>query len=274
VKPRLEQQALRKRRDKSLKIHQSSLALRQIRDHLRQKSVVIILIGVALVLGVSGPFGTFELLAALPRLAYWLVIVFATYACAMLIIIITRGCFPPHWPTLLRDCTSGLIAGPFITTVVLLINATTFPIRAGPDLGTMILTLLPYCTVIVVVVTVLIGQIEVQVLNSTHTEEPSPILARLPFDKRGALISLQAQDHYVNVVTSKGEDLILMRFSDALKEVGREAGFQTHRSFWVAQSQIQKVQQKGERGLITLTNGAELPVSRNFLPNLKTAGYL
>jgi DNA-binding LytR/AlgR family response regulator len=274
VKPRLEQQALRKRRDKSLKMHQSSLALRQIRDHLRHRTVVIILIGVALVLGVSGPFGTFELLTALPRLAYWLVTVFATYACAMLIIIVTRGLFPAHWPTLLRDCTSGLIAGPFITAVVLLINATTFPIRTGSDLTTMILTLLPYCTVIVVVVTVLISQIEEQFFDAPNTNETAPLLTRLPFDKRGTLISLQAQDHYVNVVTSKGEDLILMRFSDALKEVGSEPGFQTHRSFWVAQSQIQKVQQKGERGLITLTNGTELPVSRNFMPKLKTAGYL
>ena len=59
--------------------HHWQLALREWVEHLNQRTVFIILFGVALVLGVSGPFGTSETIQLLPRLLYWAASSIATY---------------------------------------------------------------------------------------------------------------------------------------------------------------------------------------------------
>ena len=51
--------------------HNLQLALREWVEHFNQRTVFIILFGVALVLGVSGPFGTSQTIQLLPRLLYW-----------------------------------------------------------------------------------------------------------------------------------------------------------------------------------------------------------
>jgi DNA-binding LytR/AlgR family response regulator len=52
--------------------------------------------------------------------------------------------------------------------------------------------------------------------NPPHSVEPNKLLARIPRAKRGDLISLTVMDHYVEVTTTRGKHLILMRFSDTL----------------------------------------------------------
>jgi hypothetical protein len=48
--------------------HNLQLALREWVEHFNQRTVYVILFGVALVLGVSGPFGTSQTIQPLPRL--------------------------------------------------------------------------------------------------------------------------------------------------------------------------------------------------------------
>ncbi|MDB3911579.1 hypothetical protein N9381_07260 [Paracoccaceae bacterium] len=50
--------------------HNLQLALREWVEHFNQWTVFVILFGVALVLGVSGPFGTSQTIQLLPRLLY------------------------------------------------------------------------------------------------------------------------------------------------------------------------------------------------------------
>ena len=55
-------------------------ALRDLRHHLRQSLPLAVLAAVALVLALSGPFGTLEALRPGPRLAYWAAVVALTWA--------------------------------------------------------------------------------------------------------------------------------------------------------------------------------------------------
>jgi len=101
------------------------------------------------------------------------------------------------------------------------------------------------------------------------------ILARLPVHlKEAELYALSAEDHYVRVHTSKGEDIILMRLSDAISEAGHLEGLQTHRSWWVAKHAIDDIKLKNRAADITLCNGLKVPVSRNALKLLKDKGWL
>lgn len=76
--------------------------------------------------------------------------------------------------------------------------------------------------------------------------------------------ALKAEQHYVRVYGDKAEDLILYRFSDALRDVAGHDGLQVHRSYWVAKAAIEKIEVASKSYEITLKNGLKVPVSRNY----------
>jgi len=105
-------------------------------------------------------------------------------------------------------------------------------------------------------------------------QTPAAFLERLPERLRGAaLYAVEAEDHYLRLHTSLGSDLILMRLSDAIAELEGIAGAQTHRSWWVAREGIEKARRGDGRALLTLKDGAEVPVSRTYVRALRQAGW-
>lgn len=84
----------------------------------------------------------------------------------------------------------------------------------------------------------------------------------LPADKQGALIYLTAELHYLKVVTEQGSSLILYNLKDAIEELPKNMGLQTHRSYWVSQQHIVSFDKKGRQGELTLSGGHKIPVSR------------
>lgn len=83
---------------------------------------------------------------------------------------------------------------------------------------------------------------------------------------------MSVQDHYVEVTTSIGKSLLLMRLSDAIRETGDVAGLQVHRSHWVATAQVIKAKRDGDKAILTLSDGRTLPASRSRIKDLKAAG--
>nr|WP_255552328.1 LytTR family DNA-binding domain-containing protein [Maritimibacter dapengensis] len=106
------------------------------------------------------------------------------------------------------------------------------------------------------------------------TRASTRILDRLPIEKRGPLISLSVQDHYVEVATTKGTELVLLRLSDAMAEVGDTPGLQVHRSHWIATGAVKSARRDGARAILTMADGRDIPVSRTYLPAIKEAGLL
>ena len=79
------------------------------------------------------------------------------------------------------------------------------------------------------------------------------------------------QDHYVEVVTSKGSALILLRFQEAMDELEGYGGLQVHRSHWAAFDGIEEMQRKSGKLLLKMRDGATLPVSRSFAKTVRQA---
>ncbi len=78
---------------------------------------------------------------------------------------------------------------------------------------------------------------------------------------KGPVLAVQAQEHYVRVVTAESAVNTLYRFGDALRELEGLSGLQVHRSFWVADAGVAALK-SGKRGLkIVLRNGEQVPVS-------------
>lgn len=105
---------------------------------------------------------------------------------------------------------------------------------------------------------------------------PSPVpkfLDRLPPKYRGAqLYAVSSEDHYLRVHTDRGEELILMRLTDALRELESADGLQVHRSWWVARDGVAEVSRDDGRQKLILKSGAAAPVSRSCAGAVRKAG--
>jgi DNA-binding LytR/AlgR family response regulator len=111
--------------------------------------------------------------------------------------------------------------------------------------------------------------------NADGSGAPPPkFLARLPEKLQGAeIFAVEAEDHYLRLHTSLGQDLILLRLADAIAELEGLEGAQTHRSWWVAKAAVAQVERGDGRATLTLKDGAEVPVSRGFAKQLRSAGW-
>jgi hypothetical protein len=102
---------------------------------------------------------------------------------------------------------------------------------------------------------------------------PSPLSAislprlfsRLPDRLReGQIISMSMQDHYVEITTTLGSEMLLMRLSDAVDLLDGMPGAQTHRSHWAASAHAVELVKAGRRHELTLSDDRALPVSNSF----------
>ena len=111
-----------------------------------------------------------------------------------------------------------------------------------------------------------------KIAEAAVPEETSPrlsILDRLKPDNRGPLLRLSVQDHYTEVVTSRGRELLLLRFADALKETAATPGLRVHRSHWVADAHVESLKRDNGRLLILTRDGTQIPVSRSYAEDVR-----
>lgn len=102
-----------------------------------------------------------------------------------------------------------------------------------------------------------------------------PLLARLPEVLGKDIVCLEAQQHYLKVYTRVGSELIHYRLSDAVEElkvIG--GGMRVHRSYWVNDSALTRVERRKGQLWLHLTNGLRIPVSRTYQLAVKEAGWL
>lgn len=112
-------------------------------------------------------------------------------------------------------------------------------------------------------------------LPAPASSAPAKLVQRLPVKLQdAAILALQGEDHYVRIHTDKGSDLILLRLSDAIAEMGTTPGARTHRSWWVSKAAVGSVRRDNGRVALILTNGTEAPVSRGYASELREAGWL
>ncbi|WP_291407012.1 LytTR family DNA-binding domain-containing protein [Devosia sp.] len=251
--------------------------LREMRGLVRNRRSWIVLLALGIVVGLIGPFGTFENMGLVPRLLYWMAVVLGTAGIGTLVAGFVERLLLPRLPAWLAGAIAGAVAGPAIAGVVLVINLVAYgvdvtPIRFG--------TLLAYCTLISISVTVMSALLwqppqakPVPEAVSAAATEPA-ILERLPRGQRGRLVHIAVSDHYVDVTTEKGTTLVLMRLSDAIRETAPVAGMQVHRSHWVALDAVRRGARQGSKPVLELENGAIVPVSRTYVEAVRAAGLL
>lgn len=99
-----------------------------------------------------------------------------------------------------------------------------------------------------------------------------PLLGRLPAHLGDRILCLKTEDHYLEVHTDLGQALILMRMADAERALAGE-GFRVHRSWWVARAAVTRAELRGGRLVLILSNGLEVPVSRDRRRLVEAEGW-
>ena len=99
---------------------------------------------------------------------------------------------------------------------------------------------------------------------TSEPTQPARFLDRLPGTVGRDVVYLKVNGHYIHVTTTAGSASVLMRFADAVEELG-DLGLQVHRSFWVASRHVTEIARHDNRTVVRVTGGSEVPVSRTFL---------
>jgi len=254
------------------------LAKRELHAVLTSRNIWVGATAAGLVLGFAAPFGTDAYLGLFARLLYWTAVVQITLLTGTLIATLLNPTSdqPPRrrWGGV---TATGVLIGACVSVEVLMLNWLVF--GQSPFAPAYALSLALNAVAISVIVNLSASWFgdrpSAATADRTQTTEDDiapPLLSRLPLDKRGKLISLSVQDHYVEVTTTSGRDVLLLRLSDAIREAGD--GFQIHRSHWVASDAITRVVRAGSAARLTTTDGRELPVSRTYVPELRQRGLL
>jgi len=240
-------------------------ALREIQRLSTSSRFWIGLAAATVILAISGPFGTIEQLSFAERLVYWGLIAVLTFFCGMSVSILVGLTIlqagVSEWPSRI---IGGMIAGIPVAVIVWCINQYGF----GLDMGGLevFIRVCIYCTTISVA-TMLIYYLVNNIEHAAST--PSPFLDRLPRHLGKNLLHITAQDHYVKAVTDRGSELVLMRFSDALRELGDIDGIQIHRAHWISLNSVKKPLRKNGRLFMETSDGEQFPVSRSHMKEVK-----
>lgn len=247
-------------------------ALRRMRGHLTSLPVILTLLAVTVILILSGPFRTLEALSLPTRAVYWTAVVFGTYATGTFVMqVLGQSVRFLAAPRAARIIIGGLTVGFVVTLALVLVDLIVLGLIPGSwrDLWQS-----GGAAVLVSVVIVLLGQFAAVPVTPATGPRPVILLDRLPLAKRGPVLHLSVEDHYVQVATTAGRQMVLMPLADAIREMGDAPGLQVHRSHWVALSAVTAARRSGETAVLTLANGAEVPVSRRYVKVVQAAGLL
>lgn len=228
------------------------------------------LVGTGFVIGLTGPFGTYDSLPVVMRIGYWLAVVSMTFWLGYLVSFAIASWAEYRGMSLPLGVGLGAVAASVAVTALLAgFHTVFFAASFWPDA----MRLFPYVMVIAVSVAALSETLwareEVQVTVSAPPPEPA-WLDQLPAHLGRDLILLQAEDHYVRARTELGETLIRAKLADAANDLG-DFGIRLHRSWWVARSAVRTYRHRNGAPVVILRNGTELPVGRTYRRSVREA---
>ncbi len=251
------------------------LTLREMRSLFSHKRLWMAFGAIVALFVFTGPFGTIDRLGFAERLGFWLTVHFVTWSIALTgIAVVSVWDGRTSRIGILQTVVGCCLATPFIGLAVGLIRTLFLsePITAASVFWQMVQAL-PVAIIIGFVAYFFFQPSQASPSGGEIRDPEARLLLRLPPEKRGELLYMSMQDHYVEIVTSKGRELALLRLADAIGEAGDASGIQVHRSHWAAFSAISSIRRDGGKSSVVMSDGTELPVSRTYAKALRDAGF-
>jgi DNA-binding LytR/AlgR family response regulator len=237
---------------------------------------------VVLLFAVTGPYGSAERLAFLPRFAYWLLLHAGAWFFALSFAVLADVLLSTRLDNMFLRMLAGSAVATFpIGLVIGLLEWSWFgePLTWSRYLYGLP-TILPLSAIFCVISYLAMSGDSASdprpELELPHMPEPMveridiPLLQRLDPANRGRLQHISVEDHYSRIRTSRGSELILLRFADAIRETGTAKGLQVHRSHWVAYDFVEGFHSANGKLLLQLKDGSAVPVSRTYADTVRT----
>jgi len=222
---------------------------------------------ISALVAIAGPFGTHDTMGLVARIGYWAVVVAVSIAGSLVVAQIKsqrQVVRLAAWAVYVVVLALGVLA----------FNAALFGLPFG--LGELAsLVVIVGLSVLAINGLLYLAQ---QMMGTAAREPELPanpqarFLRRLPIELRAPLVRFEAQDHYLNVTTSKGKAMILLRMAEAVEELKEAGGLQVHRSHWVALDAVQGHVRVEGRDLLKMPDGVSVPVARTRRDAARAAG--
>ena len=266
------------------------MTIRELTQNPRFRRHGLAVCAAVVVFSYLGPFGTSGRLATGELFVYWALAIIPVWLLAMIVFPLSLGGrFRSRPAFLVAAAVATLACAVPGTGIILALEAW----MAKPIHSALNVAYVYSCVVLVVLIFAFLsyrlvenprdmsedpadGNTEIAATAQTGPEAPSSseFARRLPDHLGTDILYLRMQDHYVEVHTERGKDMILLRFRDAIRELAGSDGRQVHRSHWVARRAVEGTVRKEGRLHLKLSNGTLVPVSRTFLADLKKDGWL
>ena len=232
---------------------------------------------ISILLGISGPFGTFIHGDFGDRLVYWTVLVVVSWVLAELIMVVTDRVFAHS--LLVRETAAISVFTALFTPFLIGWTVLVLPSHAANLFQWAVLA--AYVFAISVVISVIrhgipywMGALYGPAREEEAATRPARLLRRLPDGFEGEVLRISADGHRVEVVTNSARFELRMRLADAVDEMRPVEGLCVHRSHWVAAEAVRDVVEAKGRPVLVLKNGDEVPVGAKYQPALEDAGWL
>ncbi len=111
---------------------------------------------------------------------------------------------------------------------------------------------------------------EQQPVGTAERPTETGYLRHLDHPLNGDLLRVEAQEHYVRLVSDLESRLVLYRFNDIVSELPDRLGMQVHRSHWVAFAAAESLHRDNSRLWLTVTDGSKIPVSRKYSEDVRS----
>jgi DNA-binding LytR/AlgR family response regulator len=253
--------------------------LRQLQAFLRSPRFWTTFAVVVALFTITGPYGTLDSMPLGKRLAYWLLIQAFAWGIAI--------AFSVGGEIVLRKYVASVFARMMMGSLV-----SALPIGFGLCLIEFSLTgnaptitsclrqallTVPLCALFCVLTYMTMhsgvepatAPAPAEVPRENVARPATPILKRLKPESRGLLLRLAVRDHYTEVITSRGRELILLRFADAVSETAGVPGIRVHRSHWIADTHVKTLKRDNGRLSIVTVDCTEIPVSRTYAEQVR-----
>jgi hypothetical protein len=233
-------------------------------------------VGIGVLLGLMGPFGSFFNGGAGVRIAYWA----GSITCGMILFgclarLAGAGARRLGWPdwTMIPPV---ILVGSLIQGAPLRLVA----IALWPPIAHAVPPLVWYGQCVAITTPIVLAYYFIRVRPRPYARMRAPAregLVAAPAAAAidpGGVLYLKMEDHYVRIRTERGARLEIGPLGRVTAGLSGVEGLQVHRSWWVARRAITGVEKDGRNLRLKLIDGETAPVSRASVAKLRAAGWL
>jgi len=253
-----------------------------LRDDFRSPVPYLSWLAGGAVCAITGPYGTLAQNSFAERVLFWFgILAVASFGGPVFFRIMRILCEGRRY--LFMGTIGTIVFTLLYSGIIYLVNAWWYPPGFPPSYGVLLMLVGGLTTL----VTILVYRFDIlpkRRLEEAQTPKPplhlremrtgNPFLSKLRIDAQTRLIRLTVRDHYVEAHTNDGMQMVHMPLADAVAALSALNGTQVHRSHWVNWDEVAALDREGGRVFARMSDGAEVPVSRNKAQELKDQGYV